>query len=98
MHADEDWLNALSWQAVGWAFGLLNAYRSGFLGEVPRNALAHEPRKAGLAVDRQHGPTVLYDSAVIGDYSPDLIMEHSIMVASEDRRGPGRNSPSPAPE
>jgi hypothetical protein len=36
------------------------------------NALAHELRKAGLAVAQQHGITAKYDSVIVGEYAVDL--------------------------
>jgi hypothetical protein len=72
------------WQAGGCGFAVLNAYGSGFLGKVRGNALAPEPRKAGLAVDRQRGLTVLYYGAVVGDYSPDLMVAHGSIRVFRD--------------
>ena len=80
MHADDDQLNAVSRQVIGCAFTVLNTLGVGFLERVYENALAHEIRKAGLAVQQQHGLTVMYDGVVVGDYIVDLVVARSLMV------------------
>ena len=57
-----------------------NALGSGFLEKVYENALAHELRKAGLAVMQQHGVVVRYDGIIVGDYAVDLMVEESVIV------------------
>lgn len=80
MHADEARLNELSGKVIGCAFTVLNGLGAGFLEKVYENALAHELRKAGLAVERQRGLTVIYDGVVVGEYFVDLLVEHSLLV------------------
>lgn len=80
MHADENWLNELSRQVIGCAFTVLNGLGAGFLERVYENALAHELRKAGLAVEQQHGITVTYDGIVVGEYVVDLMVEQALVV------------------
>jgi GxxExxY protein len=46
-----------------------NALGAGFLEKVYENALAHELRKAGLAVVQQRGLVVIYDGVVVGEYA-----------------------------
>lgn len=48
--------------------------------KVYENALAHELRKAGLAVAQPHGVTVHYDGIVAGEYVVDLLVEGTIIV------------------
>jgi GxxExxY protein len=53
---------------------------AGFLEKVYENALAHELRKAGLKVAQQQHLAVVYDGVVVGDYSPDLLVEDIVIV------------------
>jgi GxxExxY protein len=48
--------------------------------KVYENALAHEPRKMGLAVAQQRGIVVSYDDIVVGEYAVDLLVEESLLV------------------
>ena len=80
MHADENGLNDLSRQVIGCAFTVLNALGAGFLEKVYENALTLELRKAGLAVEQQHGLTVLYGGTVVGEYLVDLLIEQALLV------------------
>jgi GxxExxY protein len=50
MHADEARINGLSVRIIGCAFRVINTLGAGFLEKVYENALAHELRKAGIAV------------------------------------------------
>ena len=80
MHADEAELNRLSKVIIGCALTVANTLGSGFLEKVYENALAHELRKAGIAVAQQHGVVVLYDGAVVGEYAVDLLVGESVVV------------------
>jgi GxxExxY protein len=80
MHADKDGANRLSERVIGCAFRVINTLGAGFLEKVYENALAHELRKAGLAVTQQHGITVIYDGVVVGEYAVDLLVEGTIIV------------------
>lgn len=79
-HADENRLNDLSRRVIGCALIVLNALGAGFLEKVYENALAHELRKAGLAVVQQHGVSVMYDGMVVGEYVIDLMIEQALLV------------------
>lgn len=79
-HADENRLNDLSGRVIGCALIVLNALGAGFLEKVYENALAHELRKAGLAVVQQHGVSVMYDGMVVGEYVIDLMIEQALLV------------------
>lgn len=79
-HADESRLNDLSRRVIGCALIVLNALGAGFLEKVYENALAHELRKAGLAVVQQHGVSVMYDGMVVGEYVIDLMIEQALLV------------------
>ena len=75
-----DMLNALSERIIGCAFTVANGLGSGFLEKVYENALAHELRKAGLAVAQQHGVSVIYDDVIVGEYAADLLVEAAVVV------------------
>jgi GxxExxY protein len=75
MNADEAVPNDLSERIIGCAMIVSNALGSGFLEKVYENALAHELRKAGLAVAQQRGIVVRYDGIIVGDYAVDLLVE-----------------------
>jgi GxxExxY protein len=80
MHADEAEPNRLSKMIIGCALTVANTFGSGFLEKVHENALAYELRKAGITVAQQHGVVVLYDSAVVGEYTVDLLVEGAVVV------------------
>ena len=80
MNADKAFLNAAAERVIGCAFTVSNTLGSGFLERVYENALAHELRKAGLVVARQHPVQVFYDGVVVGDYAVDLLVEASIII------------------
>ena len=62
------------------AFKVANTLGPGFLEKVYENALAHELRKAGLAVVQQQSIPVHYDGVIVGDFVADLIVEASVIV------------------
>ena len=81
MNADGTELNDLTDRIIGSALTVSNALGAGFLEKVYENALAHELRKAGLAVAQQRGVTVTYDGVTVGDYAVDLLVQESVIVA-----------------
>ena len=80
MHADGTRLNVLSGGVVDCAFIALNTLGAEFLEKVCENALAYELRKRRLAVAQQHGVTITYAGAVVGEYFVDLWVEESLLV------------------
>jgi len=72
--------DALTEKIIGCAYTVLNTLGCGFLEKVYENALAHEMRKAGLAVQQQVVITVRYDGVVVGDYAADVIVEGKVLV------------------
>ena len=60
MNADETVLDHPTDRIIGSALTVSNALGAGFLEKVYENALAHELRKAGLAVAQQRGVAVTY--------------------------------------
>jgi GxxExxY protein len=73
-------LNGLSERVIGCAFKVANTLGAGFLEKVYENALAHEIRKTGIVVEQQHGVTVHYDGAVVGEYVADLLIDGCLLV------------------
>src|SRR5271165_5813769 len=80
MNADETVLDHLTERIIGSALTVSNALGAGFLEKVYENALAHELRKAGLAVAQQRGVTVMYDGIIVGDYAVDLLVQETVIV------------------
>ena len=65
---------------IGCAFEVGNELGPGFLEKLYENAIAHELRLAGLAVEQQHGITVRYKGVIIGEYTADLLVERAVVV------------------
>jgi GxxExxY protein len=80
IHADVAGVDRLSGVVIGSAFRVMNELGAGFAEKVYENALAHELRKAGLAVLQQQGVAVHYDGIVAGEYVTDLLVEDTIVV------------------
>ena len=57
-----------------------SALGSGFLESVYQNALIWELQKLGLKVDAQKPITVRYDGQVVGFFTPDLLVNDSLML------------------
>src|SRR3954462_14887194 len=80
MNTDKVASNLLSEKIIGCAFVVSNTLGAGFLEKVYENALAHELRKAGLAVLQQYGMVVRYDGIDVGEYAVDLLVEGAVLV------------------
>ena len=80
IHADGAGVDRLSGVIIGCAFRVMNGLRNGFSEKVYQNSLAHELRKAGLAVLQQQAIVVRYDGIVAGEYVTDLLVEDTILV------------------
>jgi GxxExxY protein len=80
MNTDRNTLNWISERIIGCAYTVGNTLGSGFLERVYENALAHELRKAGLQIVRQHAIAVKYDGIVVGDYVADLLIEDKVLT------------------
>ena len=70
----------LTEKIIGAAFTVLNTLGAGFLEKVYENALAHELRKSGLAVEGQKAFPVRYEGTVVGDYLADLVVSGKVVV------------------
>ncbi len=77
MDADEIGLNDVSRLMIGGAFAVHNAPGAGFLEKVYKNVLAHKLRKAGLAVEEQGSPAIIYDRIFAGEDAVDTIGERA---------------------
>ena len=73
-------LDHVTERIIGCAFEISNELGPGFLEKLYENALAHELRLAGLAVQQQHGITVRYKGVTIGEYTADLLVEQAVIV------------------
>jgi GxxExxY protein len=73
-------LDGITRKIIGCAYTVGNGLGSGFLEKVYENALAHEVRKAGLAVEQQHDIDVWYDGVLVGKYLADLLVEGCVIV------------------
>jgi GxxExxY protein len=80
IHADVAGVDRLSGIVIGCAFRVMNGLGAGFAEKVYENALAHELRKAGLAVLQRQAVAVHYDGIVIGEYVTDLLVDDTIVV------------------
>lgn len=72
---------------IGCSYTVANTLGSGFLEKVYENALAHELRKTGLAVQQQAGIAVNYDGVIVGDYVADLLVENKVLVELKTVKG-----------
>ena len=70
----------LTEKIIGCAMKVHSALGFGFLESVYHKALAHELRKAGLAVDCEKAIAVYYDNIIVGDFSADIMVENRVMV------------------
>ncbi|MCL4523874.1 MAG: GxxExxY protein [Acidobacteria bacterium] len=73
-------LVGITQKTIGCAFEVANKLGCGFLEKVYENALAHEIRKQGLAVQQQFPVAVSYDGVVVGDYVADLLVAGCVLV------------------
>ncbi len=76
----EEELRELSSQILGCAIAVAKKLRPRYLEKVYENALAHELRKQGLAIERQVGLDVIYDDIVVGQYIADILVENLIIL------------------
>ena len=66
------------------AYDVHRYFGNGFLEKVYENALAHRLRTKGLDV-RQQLPVKVFDEdgTIVGDYSPDLLVEGSVIIETK---------------
>lgn len=73
-------LNRITELVIGCAYRVGSFLGDGFLEKVYENALSHELRKAGLAVEQQCRRSVLYDGVIVGDYVADIVVENAVII------------------
>lgn len=73
----------LSEKIIGCAMTVHRALGPGFLESVYQNALAHELRKQGLAVECEKKIEVHYDGIVVGDFAADMLVENAILIENK---------------
>jgi GxxExxY protein len=73
----------LSEKIIGCAMTVHRTLGPGFLESVYQNALAHELRKQGLAVECEKKIKVHYDGIVVGDFSADMLVENTILIENK---------------
>jgi len=74
---------ALTERVIGCAMKVHATLGPGFLESVYENALAHELRKAGLAVGLRAPVAVLYDGVSVGDFVADMLVEGRVLVENK---------------
>jgi GxxExxY protein len=67
-------------QIIGAAMNVHSTLGPGFLESVYQNALRWELQKLGLKVDVQKPITVHYDGQVVGMFTADLLVNHSLIL------------------
>jgi GxxExxY protein len=70
----------LTEKIIGCAMRVHSVLGPGFLESVYAKALAHELRKAGLAVECEKPITVEYDGVAVGEFSADKLVAGKVMV------------------
>lgn len=73
-------VNEITRKIIGCAYTVSNTLGIGFVEKVYENALAHEIRKTGLAVQQQYNFNVRYDGMVVGEFFADLLVEERVLV------------------
>lgn len=79
-NTDATGVNSIATRIIACATTVSNTLGSGLPEIIYENALACELRKAGLTVGQQHAVSVCYGEAVVGDYTADLLVEHTVLV------------------
>ena len=73
-------VNEITRKIIGCSYIVSNTLGIGFVEKVYENALAHEVRKTGLAVQQQYAFKVRYDGVVVGEFFADLLVEERVLV------------------
>jgi GxxExxY protein len=68
---------------IGCAMTVHRTLGPGFLESVYQNALAHELRKSGLAVECEKIIRVLYDGIPVGTFSADMLVEGRVLIENK---------------
>jgi GxxExxY protein len=73
-------LNSLTETVIGAAYEVSNTLGAGFLEKLYERALKNELALRGLSVQSQPTYSVTYKGLLIGEYTPDLVVEDSLIV------------------
>ncbi len=73
----------LTGEIIGCAMRVHRALGTGFLESVYQNALAHELKKAGLAVACEVPLKVMYDGVVVGEFTADMLIGGKVIVENK---------------
>jgi len=73
-------LNSLTESVIGAAYEVSNTLGAGFLEKLYERALKNELDLRGISVQSQAVYPVTYKGLVIGEYTPDLVVENSLIV------------------
>jgi GxxExxY protein len=79
-------LNLITEKIIGCSHKVGNALGCGFLEKVYANALVHELRKAGFAVEQQKPIDVYYDGIVVGEYFADIVVNGQVIIELKAQR------------
>ncbi|HTP95119.1 MAG TPA: GxxExxY protein [Burkholderiales bacterium] len=74
---------ALTERIIGCAMAVHRALGPGFLETVYQNALVHDLRKAGHAVECEKRVRVIYDGAAVGDFIADMVVEGVVLIENK---------------
>lgn len=73
-------LNEITEAIIGCAYQVSNTLGNGFLEKVYENALVHELRKSGFAVEQQKSLQVFYEEVIVGEYVADIVVNDAVLV------------------
>ena len=77
---NETQTNELTGKIIGLAMKVHTKLGFGFVESVYENSLAHELRKANVAVAQQVPIKVYYDGIVVGDFVADMVVNGEVIV------------------
>ena len=70
----------LTEKILGASFKVMNTLGSGFLEKIYENALVLELKRLGREVEQQKSLKVHYESAVVGEYQADLVVDGRVII------------------
>jgi len=77
----------LTEQIIGAAICVHRALGPGFLESIYENALVHQLRKIGLAVEQQRTVAVWYDGIKVGEHRLDIVVENRVLLELKATQG-----------
>lgn len=73
----------LTWRIIGVAMKVHRVLGVGFLESVYQNALAHELRKEGMAVECGKKIEVVYDGVIVGEFIADMLVDGQVLIENK---------------